>query len=115
MDRMLACEAGDSGSIPDGGTKYRNIPFERDFLIWCRAQVYFCFAEGEGKNTEPGIAKNFRQEIYLCPDKSTDDKRPALQGGQVSEIGKLAFIFPNADALLYRAELIFLSLARSAD
>ena len=36
-----------------------------------RRYIFVCPepAEGQGKNTEPRIAKNFRQEIYSCPHK----------------------------------------------
>jgi hypothetical protein len=47
--------------------KDRNASHTGGFLLCARPQVYFCFREAKGKNTEAGIAENLRQEIYPCP------------------------------------------------
>jgi len=43
-----------------------------------RGRRYIFVCVSQGKNTEPGIAKNFRQEIYLCPHRKSSLRAGAM-------------------------------------
>ena len=60
MDRIYPCGGYDVGSIPTGSTKDRNIPLERDLLLWCWAER----CEASSPNREPGPATE------LCDGKA---------------------------------------------
>jgi hypothetical protein len=50
---------------PWGHKKTQTIPHVRDFVLFVKAQVYFCLSESERQKYRAGVAKIFRQENYL--------------------------------------------------
>ena len=83
MDRMLACEAGDPGSIPGESTKYALA----DFVLSSKAQL--CVQESNGLAVYPESTKGRQSAFWiLMSDDELKFKKITLARAPVSEIDR---------------------------